>query len=366
MDLVELIEAIVPAARRRTRGRLAALALAAGACCGAPAVAGPPASGSVLVGVAHRVDAEWAIVDLRSGATRLLPRSRANPHQGGWDLWWASAPVAQTLLRVNSLGDVEFLDRDSLRPVGGFSLASLPGTRRPQFFGDVKLSPDGRYVLTYWKRDIRQEDPELVIFDRQGRIVESGSPLDYEPLPLLGAFDWLPDGRYLYLAGKRIAVRQIGNPKYLVAPLRLPPDVDVNHASVAVSPDGRHLALALAHDIVNGQRVRVGYNLLFLSALDGTGLHQVTQPSAIMLDHGISMGHTDPVWSPDGRWVAFTPRQGGAYGAAHYGNPCVDVLALPVDTGLATIDGLRDPPSLQLQAGGAPVVSCSTVQWVTP
>jgi hypothetical protein len=42
------------------------------------------------------------------------------------------------------------------------------------------------------------------------------------------------------------------------------------------------------------------------------------------------------------------------------------VLALPVDTGLATIDGLRDPPALQLQAGGAPVVSCSTVQWVTP
>ena len=36
----------------------------------------------------------------------------------------------------------------------------------------------------------------------------------------------------------------------------------------------------------------------------GTAMHQLTRPSALVLEHGWEAYHVSPSWSPDGRTVA--------------------------------------------------------------
>jgi hypothetical protein len=324
-----------------------------------------PRIGTMLVDMPLGRENEWRLVDMRSGAQRTLPRSEANPLRGeGFDVWSASASRAHVLMRASSTGVVEFFDGATLRPGGGFALSSLPGTRRPKFFGNPRLSPDGRYILAYWKADIRQDDCELVVLDRQGHIVERGSPLDYDTFNSREAIAWLPDGRYIHTAGNRIVVRQIGNPKYLIAPLHLPPHVSTGNATLAVSPDGKRLALTLNVPWRNNAGVEIGYSQLFVAALDGNGLRALTVPSQVTLEHAVSMAHGFPSWAPDGRWLAIAPKGPHAMGAISYGNNCLAVLALPADGAKLPVDGLRDPAAMLVEPGTEVLKSCDYVQWL--
>lgn len=324
-----------------------------------------PRLGTMLVDMPMGRENEWQLVDMRTGAHRTLPRSDANPLRGeGFDVWSASASSAHLLMRASSTGLVEFFDGLTLRPSGGFALSSLPQTRRPKFFGNPRLSPDGRYILAYWKADIRQDDCELVVLDRHGRIVEHGSPLNYDTFNSREAIAWLPDGRYIHTAGNRIVVRQIGNPKYLIAPLHLPPNVNTGNANLAVSPDGKHLAITLNVPLRNNAGVEIGYSLLFVGGLDGSGLHALTVPSQVSLDHAVSMAHGFPSWAPDGRWLVIAPKGPHAMGAMNYGNNCLPVLALPPDGTKLAVDGLRDPASMLVEPGKEVLRSCDYVQWL--
>ncbi|MFL6699985.1 MAG: hypothetical protein ACJ8GJ_22675, partial [Vitreoscilla sp.] len=136
--------------------------------------------GALLAAVPQHHGNDWAIIDLPSGTEHLLPRSLSAQSAGSADTWSASAPAAHTLVRVSRTGAVEFFDSNTLQPVGAFRLADVPGTHTPRFVGDLHLSPDGQHVVGYWKSDYRAEWPELVVFDRQGRIADSGSPVDYD------------------------------------------------------------------------------------------------------------------------------------------------------------------------------------------
>ncbi|MCK9689514.1 TolB family protein [Scleromatobacter humisilvae] len=333
----------------------------------ASAVAGqPPGNGAVLLGVAHQYNNDWAIVDLRNGATKLLPYSATTSHGRGWDAWTATTSTRE-LVRVSSRGAVDFLDRDSLQRHAGFSLADLPGTHAPEIFGAVRVSPDGRYLLAYWKASSRQDQPEIVVFDRQGHIVQNGSPFRYDVMRNRYAIDWLPDSRrYVYLAGNNIVVREIGSDKVLHLPLQLPRNVGTGMASIAVSPDGTRMAMTLAADLRNGKGGVSPYNLLFVSALDGSGLRPLSRPSDRVLSQAISMGHGSPSWSADGRSLIFTQRDAVPYGALTSVSPCTKVMVLPVDSATRAIDGANDPPDIVLRAGNAPVISCETVQWLAP
>ena len=324
-----------------------------------------PRIGSMLVDMPMGRENEWQLVDMRTGVRRVLPRSEANPLRGeGFDVWSASASRAHLLMRASSTGVVEFFDGPTLRPSGGFALSSLPATRRPKFFGNPRLSPDGRYILAYWKADIRQDDCELVVLDRQGHIVERGSPLDYDTFNSREAIAWLPDGRYIHTAGNRIVVRQIGNAKYLIAPLHLPPRVDTGNANLAVSPDGKRLAITLNVPMRNNAGVDIGYSLLFVAALDGNGLRALTVPSQASLEHAVSMAHGFPNWAPDSRWLVIAPKGPHAMGAISYGNNCLSILALQADGAKLTVDGLRDPASMLVEPGKEVLKSCDYVQWL--
>ncbi len=349
--------------RRQLRAALATAALAASAF-----AAEPPRLGAVIFGVPHQYNNEWAIADLDGGAVRLLPRSRTTTHASGWDLW-SGTSTTRELLRVSSGGDIEFFDRATLQRTGGFALASVARTDRPSIFGAAAASPDGQYVLAYWKPDWRLREPEIVVFDRKGNAVQNGSPFRYDALRMRSAIAWLPDSRhYVYLTDDKIVVRQIGSDNVWHVPLQLPPGVGSANAEVAVSPDGKRLALSLAADLPNGKGQKTGYTLIFIAALDGSGVRELTRPSERVRSQGISMGHNSPSWSPDGRWLIFTQRESSPYGGMSlYSNSrCTNVMVLPADTAVHAVDGRDDPADMVLHAGKARVASCEQVQWLAP
>ncbi|MFL6700517.1 MAG: hypothetical protein ACJ8GJ_25385, partial [Vitreoscilla sp.] len=230
--------------------------------------------------------------------------------------------------------------------------------------GDLHLSPDGQHVVGYWKSDYRAEWPELVVFDRQGRIADSGSPVDYDTFGAREAVTWLPDGRYFYLAGDKIVISQLGKSRSLIAPLRLPPGVGSNGARIGVSPDGRRLAWSLVVTSSNGAGTATNYGVTFVSGLDGSGMRPLTRPSARLVDHGIAASHTTPSWSSDGRTVFMVPGGPSAYGTANFQNACPHVIALPADGAPRLIDGLQDPPDLTLRTSAGEVRACGHAQWI--
>lgn len=360
-----IAQAGLPARNVGVAAAAVSIALALGAGSPAATAMDAPRIGSMLIDMPMGRESEWQLVDMRTGARRGLPRSEANPLRGeGFDVWSASAARAHVLMRASSTGVVEFFDGAALRPSGGFALSSLPGTRRPKLFGNPRLSPDGRYILAYWKADIRQDDCELVVLDRQGHVVEHGSPLAYDTFNSREAVAWLPDGRYIHTAGNRIVVRQVGNPKYLVAPLHVPAQVNTGNANLAVSPDGKRLAITLNVPLRNRAGVDIGYSLLFVAGLDGSGLRPLTTPSQVTLDHAVSMAHGFPSWAPDGSWLVIAPKGPHAMGAITYGNNCLPVLALPADAMKVAVDGLRDPASMLMEPGKDVLKSCDYVQWL--
>ncbi len=323
-------------------------------------------AGWLLVGVARRVgdphDAE--VVDLRTGARRPLPIGRTNSKRGtGFDNWSASRASAHTLLRTNNVGDVDFIDSESLRTVASFSLKSISNARAPAFWGTPRLSPDGRYVLAYWSRDVYRDKPELLVLDRSGRIVDEGSPLQYDSRRVTEAASWLPDGRYVYLADDRIVVHQPGTSRNLSAPLRVPDGVHAGTAQLEASPDGHHLALLLGQIWPDSSGESRLHGVLFVSNLDGTNLHQVTKPSPSLQARGSNYSHVNPRWSPDGRWIAFTPRTVNPYGALRYFSPCVSTRMVSAEGGVEAVDDGQIADQRLLKANGSPVTSCSFIEW---
>jgi Tol biopolymer transport system component len=96
---------------------------------------------------------------------------------------------------------------------------------------------------------------------------------------------WSPDGKRLSFSSQRLGdlrVWTIG----LDGTLTMVTKTFGTHATW--SPDGRHLAYAGLAD--------TGRSAIFVIGADGHGRRQVTQPDA---------SDQQPVWSPDGKWIAF-------------------------------------------------------------
>lgn len=184
------------------------------ATCGPIAAAGwtiGATEGTMLVAASRESsDDDAMLMELTSGRQRPLPRSAFSRRYSESDDAWYAGAASSVLVRVDGLQNVEFFDRKSLARRGGFSLRNLPGVDSPKFYGPVKPSPDGRYVLAYWKKSYKQTQPIITVFDRGGVVVVSGSPYAYDRFAHRAAFDWLPDGRYIYLAGTKIVAEHGG------------------------------------------------------------------------------------------------------------------------------------------------------------
>jgi len=184
------------------------------------------------------------------------------------------------------------------------SAVTIPGT-----LVTPKLSHDGKYLLTFWRPAGTSTGDVLVIFNAEtGDEVKRGSTLNNE-LILANPADWLPNGNYVYLAGRTLYESR---PDQLGAAVKatltnLPP-TDASDptefwsgiANLTVSPDGSKVAF-------DWREYRPGRGNpdrhVWVANIDGTDLHSVT--AAADPDDALSYTFQSQVWSPDSQWLAF-------------------------------------------------------------
>ena len=224
-----------------------------------------------------------------------------------------------------------------------------------------------------------------------GQIVKQGSQLDGEIVTSSPAA-WLPDGRYLYLAGRRLFESSpTATNSTLRATLSALPDnsasgnnIDVksNDSQLTVSPDGQKIAFGWAERRDGGPTYDRN---IWVANVDGTDLHRLTSPTEP--SSALSFGYGNATWSPDSKWVAgvlnmgavnvapiFPPDQsfpgipGGIIGATGCGlNP---VFVLPANANKVAVSWPTYDVKYGLKVrnasgtGGQWVSACSTIQWV--
>lgn len=344
----------------------------------APAPAPGPGSAAFMQGVLlgspfmHAQSYDSAELALASGQLSGLPRSAwSSANRAEPDQWAVSAATGSSadLVRQDWVGNIDFFDRKSLTRTGGFSIGNLPNTNQPKFYSIAKPSPDGQHVLAYWKADYRDDRPVLAVFDRAGNVVQQGVSIDYDPSFYWNAFDWLPDGRYLLLAGTTLAVGTVGNTTMTTIQVTPPAGVGTGGAEMSVSPDGTKIAWKLAINLPDQNGVQQGRGVLFISDLQAGTFRQLTTLSSRAQASDGEIAHSNAVWSPDGQYLAFSiayPQSGLAIPISE----CPAELVLPVSSPTVAIDGLNDPASEHFQAVDpstgktSPVQSCyQQVSW---
>ncbi len=306
--------------------------------------------GSPFAGV---INYDAGALSLGSSAFAPFPRSawsQANNAQtDDWTINNATGSHAD-FVRVDKVGDVEFFDRVTLQRTGGFSLRDEPDSNTPRFWSNVKPSPDGRYVLAYWKQDYHDEDPVLAVFDRTGNVIQQGSPVDYDVSSYWNAFDWLPDGRYVFLAGPTLVTATVGNLHPEFHDITPPAGVGTGGAELSVSPDGTQIAAKLAINLPDLTGSPLGRGVLFVTDPTMTDFRQLTTLTARAMGDG-AIAHSDATWSPDGKYIAFSI----AYPQAEFALApagCPEELVVPASGQSIAIDDLDDDASLQFTVTG--------------
>ena len=320
------------------------------------------------------LDFDDAYYGLGNDTLTKLPRSGASHVTGLYDQWYASGASGSNgdLVRVDTNDGVTFFDRHTLAQTsGGFSLAqtNLSITNQPHFWSSVKPSPDGNYLLAYWEPSYEDTAPSLTVFDRSGNVVQSINPSSYDSSSYDNAFDWLPDGRYIFSTGQNFVIATPGDNTHLTTtPLTLPPGT-TGPWELSVSPDGTQVAVALGVAYPNSQGDNVINAVLYVTDLQGQNFRQLTTLTArAAADNiGSNVGHSNPVWSPDGKYIAFTV----VYSQTATGNSpagCQPFDVVPSDGQAIPIDGISDPDSMKFKINalsGSPTDAWACYRWTS-
>jgi len=332
-----------------------------------PAVAAEPPTtlssrlpGKLLVESGRGRAFDTHLIELASGRSQILPRSPAGEAQSSADVWRPGQPGGSgTLVRTDPIGNLAFFDGRSLREDGGIALQPLRERGLDPKFRSAVPSPDGRLLAGYWWPN-GDGKPRLFVITRGLKLIDNGSPLRYPSDGATQAIDWLPDGRYVYLAGDTLVVARPGGGIVSQGRLALPRGVDPEGARLKASPDGRHVLLTM------DTRTRVPLGLLFTARIDGSEVKLLTEPGGrLARDNDVRLSMQGATWSPDGRWIAFVvrgvnPGVAGAYSA------CQPVLVVPFDGASHVIDGVGDEERYGLRVRGesTPLKACGTVGWL--
>lgn len=172
-------------------------------------------------------------------------------------------------------------------------------------YGPARLSPDGEHVAMTGSYN---DDPGLYhiqLFSTDGEWLAVSSEDRIEG----GNFDWLPDGRLIYASGQTVYIAAAGSASGQTW-LTFSKD-DGEPGQLAVSPDGRQLALSLVSDRSSGVSVYGDIWIVDLQTAERRRLAYA--PEADRLNY--------PIWSPDGRWIGFLQNvasTAGPLAQAHY------------------------------------------------
>lgn len=327
--------------------------------------------------------AQAVLLDLKTGLRKDLP------HTGGAtadsDNWSVSADGSVTLRwnrDTNTGYPLQKFDSSTLQPVGSeATLSSGLGAY------DLKLSADRKYLLAQIEDGFPSFERRLTVLDAATlSVVKRGSLLDGASVTG-DPQAWLPDGRYVYLVGRKLyASSPTASTAELLATLNLPfnsttssTDDVVGQSDLAVSPDGSRIAFTW-----NSSRASANGTVdshIYVAKLDGSELKRVTEvaDAADPIPHSFG----SPTWSPDGNWLAFglfvsaatsAPVWPGEFsGSKIVGTTGCDVSPLyvvPVQTDTQRISRstLRTDLAVKVQASTAGeaqwVSSCSRFKWV--
>jgi hypothetical protein len=249
-----------------------------------------------------------AAFDLRTAQRVLLPQTSTSSDA---DRWSSGARASSVLRYARGASQTAVTALDA----ASFSAVQATLTLSNDLSAPL-LSADGRYLLSFWYDQSAGQtttDRKLTIFDlATGAVVKRVSNLDGVSV-LSNPAAWLPDGRYVYLAGKSLFFTSPAITTATEVPLALPDPTpsSVSYSSIAVSPDGSKVALSWRQPRGVSNDVH-----LWVANTDGTGLTRLTNPpdATSPLDYV----HGSPTWSPDGSWVAGVLYMSGTSAAPVY------------------------------------------------
>jgi Tol biopolymer transport system component len=284
-----------------------------------PASDGTPAAGAGLNrGLAGRLTFDtperMVTLDLQAGTTAAWPGDGSSPFpsaDGSEVAFHAAEPDSGD----NDDDQITVLNADGSRAAA----VQVAG----YFYSGPKLSADGRRIAARVWLDEVDSEPIITVFDRGGTVL-ARAPAAYE------VFAWMPDGRLLLVAKNSIGVTDAA--LQVIEPLATLGDAV---HSLAASPDGTRLALAMAGHV-------------WLMNADGSALRQLTLSAST---------ESAPAWSPDGRHVLL--RHDGA---------CPVLYAVPADGERVFIEHPAAPTSawavLQTEDGSERTVCAfSAAHW---
>lgn len=143
--------------------------------------------------------------------------------------------------------------------------------------GEVRLSPDGQYVMFSWFSK-GYGSGELVVMGRNGDWERNFGFVNTR------AYDWSPDGKVYFCNDKNLFV--VGN---ILADEPVLVSATANNVyHLNVSPDGEKLAFA-------GSQGGIKDGHIYVMGVDGGSPYQVTTSS--LWEHSVA-------WSPDGQYLA--------------------------------------------------------------
>jgi hypothetical protein len=182
--------------------------------------------------------------------------------------------------------------------------------RFDNYIGTVRLSPDSRYLaFTYANENPRATNSGgLVIYDLQNQTDVNQVSLNDPPVldttiltPRVSAIGWLPGGEYRYARADGSvyagSVNKPGQPGRLVGKIT-PPAGYIRQSGLAISPDGQKIAVVFVGDPLRDDPVFGARTDVWLTDINGGNLERLTNDNK----------SGQPLWSPDGKFIALTYR----------------------------------------------------------